>query len=235
MDPELEASFLGGLFSGAAVWVVSAVLLALVAVVRRRRARRREIIALVNRAHAVVFSAMDEGLFDDAWVAASSEPLREAKTRYDDLSAQALNLFEPAESDVAFWCAVELYAGWRSPTQALVEEGLPRQRMADGTRILDPGSLRRLWALPRAELLAQWANVVWPWDRGNWRGPAYGSLSTPGDSSRHNIVIPNSDTNGDMLRPYATLIRPPNWNPSFLRARQLERMFARSRRADGAR
>lgn len=170
MDPELEASFLGGLFSGAAVWVVSAVLLAFVSVVRRRRARRREIIALVNRAHAVAFSAMGEGLFDDAWVAASAEPLREAKIRYDDLSAQALNLFEPAESDVAFWCAIELYAGWISPFQALVEEGVPRERRADRTRILDPGSLRRLWTLPRAELLASWANVMWPWTTATGEG-----------------------------------------------------------------
>lgn len=220
-----DAGFVAGLFSGLAVWAVSGAVLALVAVVRQRRARRREIISLVNRAHAVMFSAMGERLFDEAWIADSDRPLREVKKQYDDLTAQALNLFEPAESDVAFWCAVELYAGWRSPLHGIMEAGLPREANQDGMRIVDPGSMWQPWELPRVELLAEWANVTWPWDYGSRRGPAYGTLGSPGDRARHELVPPNSDVNGDMLTAYANLLTPPNWEPSPRRARELRKMF----------
>lgn len=225
MDMEFVAAFNGGLWSGIAVWAVSAAVVGLIAVVRKRRARWREVISLMNRAHAVAFSAIDERLYEDAWVEDSALPLRDAKARYDELTAQALNLFEPAEADVAFWCAVELYAGWRSPLHGLAEAGLPRERNADGTVLLDNGSMWQPYELPRVKMLADWANVVWPWDTGSARGPAYATLATPGDRGRHNIVPPNSDVNGDMLLAYANLIRPPEFDATGRRARELRKMF----------
>ncbi|MEU4015815.1 hypothetical protein AB0E56_11175 [Microbacterium sp. NPDC028030] len=222
---EFAAAIAGNAIAGVAVWIVTGALVWAVGLVRARRRRRREIIALVNRAHAIAHSAVSIGLYDQSWIAGSDAPLREAKARYDDLTAQALNLFEPRETDVAFWCAVELYAGWLSPLEELERRGVPRKKPKGGGTLVSFDSLDWGWVLPRAELLADWANVLWPWDVGSARGPEYATRYTAGDRSRHGLVAPNSDDSGDMLRAYANLVRPPRWQPSKRRARQLKRMF----------
>lgn len=224
MNEELLAAVTGNALAGFGVWVLTAALAWSFGLVRARRRRRREIISLVTRAHNVAQSALDQGAYERAWIEKSELPLREARMRYDDLSSQALNLFEPAETEVAFWCAVELYAGWRSPLEWLEDIDAPRRRVHDDWPLLG-SSLAEAWELPRPQLLADWANVRWPWDVGSIRGPQYAMITGPGDRRRHALVPPNTDVNTDMVLAYANVISPPKWQPGAWQARNLRKMF----------
>lgn len=163
---------------------------------KARRERRLRIIGALNRADAMVFRAARDGQYVRSWTEKSLEPLRRVQERYDDLVVETLDLFEMGEEDVAFWVAVELYAGFLEPLywlDAHAEEfgqdgGAPYLNFeVRGMRLPDG------WTPPRADMLLEWA--------GGGKGPRYGDLFTSGDHARHLVVIPNSDVNLGMLRP----------------------------------
>lgn len=202
-----------GVIGGALVSMLVGVTGWLTRTVVKRRARRRQIISLMGRAVALQARAINDGRFDRTWIENSSEPLASAHETYDDLTAQALDLFEPGEEVVAMWTAVEFYAGWSDPFHYLSDTGTPRKNPGDGLRLLTTNSLAGGWVAPRPQLLADWARVRWPWDRGSARGPRYADLFTAGDMTRHHIVIPNSDVNVDMLRPFIAYLNRESSNP----------------------
>jgi hypothetical protein len=119
------------------------------------------------------------------------------RQRYDDLTIEVFSWFERGEEDVAYWVAVEFYAGWAEPTYSLYERGVPHLQEPGGwphLTIESMGSGRPGgWQPPRGEMLIGWAN--------NKEGPRYGELFSSGDHSRHHIVTPNGDVNSDMLLP----------------------------------
>lgn len=214
----------GPLVVGLVLWVLAEGARSWWLVVGGRAKRRRQIISLMGRAVAVESRAMNDGQFDEAWISNSERALAESRSTYDDLTAQALDLFEPGEEVVALWTAAEFYAGWYSPLQALRHDNVPRERSANGGNLLHTSSLYRQWVFARPAELAAWARVRWPWDRGNARGPRYADLHTPGDRSRHDIVVPNSDVNADMLMPYVLLLASP-W--SKLSDRETKRLSSK--------
>ncbi|MEV4669905.1 hypothetical protein [Microbacterium sp. LWO12-1.2] len=222
----------------AAVWAPLAVglcLFVLAEVVRvwwtsisARRARRRQIISLMGRAVALQSRAIDDGKFDRAYMAESERPLARVRARYDDLTAQALDLFEEGEEVVAFWTAAEFYGGWFSPLEALQAQGTPRSKNKQNLRLVATSDLARAWAPARPEELSEWARVQWPWDRGNRRGPRYATNGTPGDQTRHTVVVPNSDVNADMLRPFILYLKDgasPFDAPSARETRRLDEKY----------
>lgn len=219
-------TFWAPLVVGLLLWIVAEGVRSWWGRVKTRRDRRRSIISLMGRAVAVQARAIDDGEFDEAYVQDSSRPLGKARARYDDLTAQALDLFEPGEEVVAFWTAAEFYGGWFSPLQWLRDTRVPRE--GGGGPLLDSGSLHQGWFQARPQLLAAWAQDGRPWHTGNARGPRYADSFTAGDRSRHNVVIPNSDVNSDMLRPFVLYLggRSPWAKPSRREAARLNRMFA---------
>ncbi|MDQ1172940.1 hypothetical protein QE430_001247 [Microbacterium testaceum] len=156
----------------------------------------------MGRAVALQARAVNDGRFDRAWIQDSEGPLSKVREKYDDLTAQALDLFEPGEEVVAFWTAAEFYAGWYAPLQFLRAIGTPRKASQDGWPLLTTNDLSGGWMAARPAELAAWAQVRWPWDRRNARGPRYADLFSAGDRSRHETVVPNSDVNVDMLRAF---------------------------------
>lgn len=99
------------------------------------------------------------------------------RERYDDFTAEALDLFMKGEEEVAFCAAVEFYAGWHSPHDVASRLHVPRA-IPDGDRIFylgeytvrgaladgETGDLPH-WVLARPQELVDWANVVWPWEK----------------------------------------------------------------------
>lgn len=219
-------TFWAPLVVGLLLWIVAEGVRSWWGRVKTRRDRRRLIISLMGRAVAVQARAIDDGAFDQSYIQDSSKPLAKARARYDDLTAQALDLFEPGEEVVAFWTAAEFYGGWFSPLQWLRDTDTPRD--PEGGRLLDRGGMGDGWSQARPQFLAAWAQDGRPWNTGNARGPRYADLFTAGDRSRHNVVIPNSDVNSDMLRPFVLYLggRSPWETPSRREAARLERMFA---------
>lgn len=207
------APLLTGFAGGALVSLVAAFVGWLVSAVVKRKARRRQIISLMARAVALQARAINDGRFDRAYVENSTDPVSAVREKYDDLTAQALDLFQPGEDVVAFWTAVEFHAGWADPLSYLREKGTPREDPGPGGYLLTTNHLAGGWRAARPELLAQWAQVRWPWDRGNARGPRYADIHTAGDRTRHHIVIPNSDVNADLLKPFIWYIRTPKTDP----------------------
>src|SRR5690606_6956069 len=114
---------------------------------------------------------------------------------------------------VAFWTMVELHAGWQAPLYHAYETGVPRSPRDDGQPLIAPDGNGPGWSPPRPLELVAWARPRWVWDRRNARGPMYGFLGAPGDRERHNIVIPNSDVNVEMLTPWilARSWKGPTW------------------------
>ncbi|MDR7188147.1 hypothetical protein J2Y46_000963 [Microbacterium sp. BE35] len=183
-----------------------------------------------GRAVSLQSRAIDDGHFDQAPIQNSARPLAKVRAKYDDLTAQALDLFEPGEEIVAFWTAAEFYAGWYSPLETLEAIEVPRAADPDGWRLLSTADLTRGWALAQPQELAEWAHVRWPWDQGNARGHRYATSDTPGDTTRHSIVVPNSDVNSDILRPLVLYLsessRASFAPPSPRESRRLERNYA---------
>lgn len=186
---------------GAILWLVAeAFRSAIVLPAARRRARRRHIITLMGRAESLMARAVWDGLYDRAWIEKDLAVLDELRVRYDDLTAETLDLFVRGEEQVAFWAAAEFYAGFFDPLVTLHALETPRQAKDDGQPLLRP-----LWGWdgPRADLLIPWAARWWPWVRGNTKGPMFGDLTTGrGDGFRHEVVRPNTEVPADMLLPF---------------------------------
>lgn len=221
------SNFWAPLCVGVLLWLLAEACRAWLSRVGRRQARRRKIISLMGRAAAVQERAIREGDFDLAYSKDSRAPLAVARAQYDDLTARALDLFEPGEEVVAFWTAAEFYASWHAPTQRLREINAPRD--PKGRKLRDYG-LDRGWVPARPELLAEWAQDRRPWNTGNERGPRYADRLGAGDRTRHNIVIPNSDVNVDMMRPFILYLDGAAvWRkPSRREEAHLRRMFGDS-------
>lgn len=158
------------------------------------------------------------------------ESLEEIHERYDDLAAQALDLFEPREEVVAMWTAVELYAGWEAPFYEMDARGVPRESGEMGFVVVPPEGA--YFGPARPQELADWAQVRWPWDRGNARGPRYAEMEGPGDRGRHLMVRPNSEAPPGMLWPFVLYLADKNgrsgskFPPMSEREKsRLERMF----------
>lgn len=213
MDDNVFALIVAPLAVGLVLFLLAETVRHWLSTVGERRRRRRQIISLMARAVALQARAIDDRRFDRAYIENSAEPLSATRQKYDDLTAQALDLFEPGEDVVAFWTAVEFHAGWADPLHFLLDRDTPREDPGPNGYLLTTNNLAGGWRAARPELLAQWAQVKWPWDKGNARGPRYADIHTAGDISRHHIVIPNSDVNADMLRPFVWYIRTPKTSP----------------------
>ncbi|GAA3625925.1 hypothetical protein GCM10022200_05350 [Microbacterium awajiense] len=199
---------------GVLLWIVAEGVRWVLATVRQRRLRRWKIVSLMGQAEALCLRAIRDGVMDAGYVSHGAQGFAQVRDRYDDLTAEALDLFQRGEEEVAFWAAVEFYAGWWSPHVLAEKLGVPRLHPTDGTLIFQVSERTVLgagvdetgspvsWTLARPDELVDWADVMWPWERGNAWGPRFGDLVTPADSSRHDIVTPNSDSAPDMLRPF---------------------------------
>jgi len=213
MDDNVFALIVAPLAVGLVLFLLAEIVRLWLSTVGERRKRRRQIISLMARAVALQARAINDGRFDRAYVENSTEPVSAVREKYDDLTAQALDLFEPGEDVVAFWTAVEFHAGWDDPLSYLREKATPRKDPGPNGYLLTTNNLSGGWRAARPELLAQWAQVRRPWDRGNARGPRFADAHSAGDRTRHHIVIPNSDVNADMLRPFIWYIRTPKTSP----------------------
>lgn len=206
MTDPVVSTFWAPLAVGAILWIAAEGVRSLIvmpAVLRRRR--RRQIITLMGRAESLMARAVRDGLYDEAWLENDLSVLDGLRARYDDLTSETLDLFERGEKDVAFWAAVEFYAGFYDPIQMLCDLETPREKRADGQPLLRP-----LWGWdgPRADLLIPWADRWWPWVRGNSKGPVFGDLTTgKGDGFRHDVVRPNTEVPPDMLLPFVWTFR----------------------------
>jgi hypothetical protein len=226
-DPDLFAVVLGPLLVGLALWLLAEAARWWFGSVAGTRARRRKIISLMGRAVALQARAINDGRFDRAWIESSDRSLSKVREKYDDLTAQALDLFEPGEQVVAFWTAAEFYAGWYAPTEFLRATAVPRKKATDGWPLLSTSDLSGGWMAARPAELAAWAQVRWPWDRGNARGPRYADHFSAGDKSRHESVVPNSDVNVDMLRPFILYLPNEHGGPFEPPSKREERRLAR--------
>lgn len=192
---ELVIATLSGVIVTALAWLIGDVI---VGSIRRRRERRAQIMMLVARANLVAFRALRDGLFQQAWIEDSHQPLKDARAQYDDITAEALSMFVPGEEAVATWTAVELYAGWYDPFHYLIRTGTSRAAPAPGEPpIMDSGSADRGVVLPRHGELAGWTAT---WRNGDYNGPRYGDMQSPGDFSRHEAFPPHTDVVTDMLQ-----------------------------------
>lgn len=203
--PDLWATILAPIAVGVLLWLAADWWRATQARKSEKLARRRRIVSLVGRARALAFRAIRDRLYEDAYITSSLKHLADVRREYDDITIEALDLFVEGEEEVAFWTAVELYAGFLDPLDYLEQMGTPRGRNPKGWPLLAPdaegemtsgdGPMQRSgYLLPRAERLVGWASMKDP-------GPRYGDLLREGDKLRHNIVRPNSDGSTDMLRP----------------------------------
>ncbi|WP_148060321.1 MULTISPECIES: hypothetical protein [unclassified Rathayibacter] len=192
--------FWAPLFVGLLLWLVAEGVRAIwrLLVIRRleKIARREKIVSALGQARNITFRAVRDGLYEKAWVSESLQPLDETRRRYDDLTEQTLSLFREDEVDVAFWTAVEFYAGFIDPLYSLDQfhernskpNGFPRLAMeAEGT-------LKGGYVLPRPEMLLGWSKL-------KEEGPRFGMQGIVGDATRHRIVTPNSDSSMDMILP----------------------------------
>lgn len=230
LDPttDILVPLIVGLLVGLVLWLLAEGVRAWVRTVSRRRVRRRHIISLIGRAVALQARAINSGRIENAWVTNTMESLEELHERYDDLSAQALDLFETGEEVVAMWTAVELYAGWEAPFLSMDARRIPRESGPTG---LVPDPPEGICLDPaRPQELAEWAQVRWPWDRGSARGPRYAEMFGPGDLGRHLMVRPNSESPPGMLWPFVLYLADKNGRSAFPRIsnrerRRLERLY----------
>jgi len=156
------------------------------------RKRRREIVILLAQCADLIFESVRNGELSRKWANPKDSAFDAVETEYWKLGTRALSLFEVREQVVAKWAEVELHAGLAAFFYLLQGNGTPRTRLAaqtmlDGFLSDGPDSEEVFdYGPPRPSMLAEWAEL-------RSSGPIYGSLETPGDESRHHIVVPNSD------------------------------------------
>ncbi|MFJ6680235.1 hypothetical protein ACIQLK_14060 [Microbacterium sp. NPDC091382] len=188
---------------GVGLWLAAEAFRAVRGSIASRRRRRMQIVTLMGRAENLVVRAVRDGLYEEAWISNTSEPLARVREQYDDLTVEALALFEEREGAVSYWAAVEFYAGFEEPLRYLEITNTPRRRERNAP-LLHPSQAGVLWYPPRPALLVYWAKRRWLWVRGNEGGPWFGDMhSEGGDKSRHQAVTPNSCGPGDILLPGA--------------------------------
>ena len=229
-DPDLWATIFAPVLTSALVLLGAGGLGSLIRWHRDRIARRWQIVSIMGQATALLQRAVRDGQYEQAWIADSGSPLAAVLERYDDLTVEALTLFTPGEFEVAFWAAVEFYAGFLDPLLLLESYATPRQPSADGFPLLSrdgEGPSRAEWlegygpagmlsyTFPRSADLLDWA-------RGRGKGPRFaGDVFNPGgDDYRHYLVKPNSGVPGGMILPPAWLYKQPR--PNDLRGRKRE-------------
>lgn len=156
------------------------------------RKRRREIVILLAQCSDLIFDSVRKGELPRKWASPKDSAFDAVEREYWKHGTRALGLFEVREQVVAKWVEVELHAGLVALFHLLQENGTPRTRLAaqtmlDGFLTEGPDSEEVFdYGPPRPSMLAEWAEL-------RSSGPIYGSLGTPGDESRHHIVVPNSD------------------------------------------
>jgi hypothetical protein len=197
----VTSGVIAGLLGGALLSVVAAGVRARIELVSARTSRRRRILSIMGRGDALLFRGLRDGVFDEQIHDAKSDRFEAMRKEYDDLTVQALELFEPGEERVAFWTMVEFYAGIADPLLFgfALKERLPagasvRLNTMGGSWGDDGLGEVDGFRLPRVEMLADWV--------GGGLGPLYGTFEHPeGDSERHRVVPPNTDVIQDMLWP----------------------------------
>lgn len=163
-------------------------------IVRRsdRRRRRREILVILAQCSDLVYENVRNGKVAAQWAKPNDPFIQDLSKKYWKLGTKALSLFEIREQVVARWTEVELHAGLVGFFHLLEDHEIPRrtapaQQFLNGHLCDGPGPDGRFeYGPPRPSMLAEWAEL-------RSYGPIYGSLETPGDESRHQIVLPNSD------------------------------------------
>lgn len=191
----VSAGIVAGVVGGAALGLISAAISAWSRHVTERRLRRRRIVSLLGRAQTLAFRAVRDGIYEAEYFGAGGERFETFRQEFDQLTVEALDLFEPGEEDVAFWTSAEFYGGFWDPLYFLRES----KAVKDGDWPLLPieaeGSTEYGYILPRPNELVGWAER-------NHAGPFYGDLvsGVDGDRTRHRVVRPNSDVNMDMIR-----------------------------------
>lgn len=183
---------------------------------RDNRRRRRQIVSNLVRADLLLKNAMRDGSYDDAYIADSMRPLARLRDRYEQLTAETLDLFEPGEEHVAFWVSVEFYAAFHDPLVRMKDGGVDRERRADGVPLAHPHG--NYYLAPRHDMLLEWSL---------WRaiGPNYGHRFQMGDRARHNVVVPNSDSAVGLLRPPIWLDAARSFAPPRRRFWQKQQIF----------
>lgn len=206
-----DESFWAAVWSGSLAGVIGGVVVGIVAGLiregiefrRAKRRRRTRVVSSLARARALIFQAINEGVYDDIYLERDRAPFAHFKDKYNDLTIETLDLFIPGEEDESFWTAVELHAGMRDPlrflheTKAVAsEEGWPLLFHEGQVGVTPEGAEVKGFLLPRPGMLVEWADLRGP-------GPFYGDLvsGVDGDAARHNVVFPNTDVNTDLLMP----------------------------------
>lgn len=206
-----DAAFWAAVWSGSLAGVIGGVVVGIVAGLvregiefrRAKRRRRTRVVSSLARARALIFQAINNGVYDDFYLERDKEPFRRFQDKYQDLTIEALDLFVPGEEDEAFWTAVEFHSGLVDPMRFLREtaavpspEGFPLLVHEGLGGVTPQGAEVTGFQLPRPGMLVEWADL-----RGE--GPFYGDLvsGVDGDSVRHNVIFPNTDVNTDLLLP----------------------------------
>lgn len=194
---------LAGVIGGVVVGIVAGLVREGIEFRRAKRRRRTRVVSSLARARALIFQAINDGVYDNLYLERDPAPFAHFKDKYDDLTIETLDLFRPGEEDEAFWTAVEFHAGMRDPlrflheTKAVAsEEGWPLLVHEGLSGVTPEGTEVAGFVLPRPGMLVEWADL-----RG--AGPYYGDLvsGVDGDTARHNLIYPNTDVNTDLLLP----------------------------------
>lgn len=172
--------------------------------------RRRQIVSLMARADSLIEREIVRGGYNTGkrghQLAVSSE--------YQDITVQALAMFEWGEEQVALWAAMEFAAAIDAPAYAL---SLARERTAridwpalevgqsdmfDGVTGPALGPMGIPYLKVRYVMLSRWAEL-------KGKGPRYANMigATSGDRARHYAFPAQSDSISRIELPYIWLLK----------------------------
>lgn len=227
----VTAGVVSGLVGGAALGAMAAGVRRAIESRADRRTRRMKVVSLMDRARALAFRAIRDGVYEQQHqyrVQGVMPDFAAYRRAYEDITVEALDLFVEGEEDVAFWTEIEFYAGMADPFVYL--DSLPPLPQPQITTPRLPTEMQGVWVgsngetgiigylLPRPEELLDWAQY-------NERGPYYGDLvdRLDGDKLRHRVVRPNSEL-PDLIQAPILLRR---YRPDLSRQRDRPRWWLR--------
>lgn len=201
----VASGIFAGLASGISVGSLTGIVRARQDERRARTARRKKIMSLLAQAKMLAFRALRDRVYENQYFSRrDTDEYKAFRKEYDDLTAEALGLFEPGEWTVAQWTQIEFYAGFHDFFYFARETGIKRKLCgsmvvgpdAEGAySVEDNGDIHlHGFVFPRPEKLAAWVD-------GESSGPRYGDLIDypEGERIRHRVVPPNTDVAWDML------------------------------------
>lgn len=145
--------------------------------------RRLRIASQMKEASSLIQQTVEDGTYlENSYLNKPYPLLLRVKARYDAHTRIALELFSGDESNARVWSEVEFYAAFVEPAYAYL-----RPEVQAGLR--SPA-----FTLPRYEILERWA-------QGQIEQPTFaGDIHASGDTSRHDIVAPNTEWPDDIIR-----------------------------------